>query len=228
MTHGRGLPRPRICLQLYLAIALALAVLLGLAGANIKFAAETIRTAHRVQGKGLQALVRVGRAEVLLSDLRRLVDAASLAPTRQSVAAAAAAYQVNSGELAELLRTLEPAPADALSRRFEVATAQASAVFAHALSSGGERAIAASRYATSSDDLERRISRVRQALLGAADARLDELAARAGLLIVCILAAAGIACLLIGPLGLFMLRRVLQRIGAVGTALARLARNAAI
>jgi hypothetical protein len=226
MTHGLGLPRPRICLQLYFAIALALAVLLGLAGANIKFAAETIRTAHRVQGKGLQALVRVGRAEVLLSDLRRLVDAASLAPTRQSVAAAA--YQVNSGELAELLRTLEPAPADALSRRFEVATAQASAVFAHALSSGGERAIAASRYATSSDDLERRISRVRQALLGAADARLDELAARAGLLIVCILAAAGIACLLIGPLGLFMLRRVLQRIGAVGTALARLARNAAI
>jgi hypothetical protein len=134
MTHGLGLPRPRICLQLYFAIALALAVLLGLAGANIKFAAETIRTAHRVQGKGLQALVRVGRAEVLLSDLRRLVDAASLAPTRQSVAAAA--YQVNSGELAELLRTLEPAPADALSRRFEVATAQASAVFAHALSSG--------------------------------------------------------------------------------------------
>jgi len=138
MTHGLGLPRPHISLKLYLAIALALAVWLGLAGANIKFAAETIRAAHHVQGKGLQALVRVGRAEVLFSDLRRLVDAASLAPTRQSVEAAAAAYQVNSGELAELLRTLEHAPADALSRRFEVVTAQASAVFAYALSSGGE------------------------------------------------------------------------------------------
>jgi len=86
-----GCRGPRISLNLYLAIALALAVLLGLAGAHIKFAAETIRAAHRVHGKGLQALV----------------DAASLAPTRQSVAAAAAAYQVISGELAELLRTLE-------------------------------------------------------------------------------------------------------------------------
>jgi hypothetical protein len=75
-----GCRGPRISLNLYLAIALALAVLLGLAGAHIKFAAETIRAAHRVQGKGLQALGRVGRAEVLLSDLRRLVDAASLGP----------------------------------------------------------------------------------------------------------------------------------------------------
>jgi HAMP domain-containing protein len=43
--------------------------------------------------------------------------------------------------------------------------------------------------------------------------------------IVWILAGAGIAGVLIGPLGLFWLRRVLKRIGAVGAALARLARN---
>src|SRR5262249_26561302 len=71
----------------------------------------------------------------------------------------------------------------------------------------------------------RRIAAERQARSEATQARLDELAARAGLLIVWILAAAGVAGLLIGPLGLIMLRRVLKRIGAVGAALARLARN---
>jgi HAMP domain-containing protein len=225
MAHGPGLPRPRISLQLYLAIALTLAVLCGLAGANIKFAAETIAAAHRVQAKGLQPIVRLGRAEALLKEMRRLVDTAAAAASAQAVEIAAAAYHVNRREFAELLRTVEHAPADALSRRFEVVTAQAEAVFAQALSSSSEGVIAASRYAASSDDLARRIAGERQARVNAAEAGLDQLAARAGLLIVWILAAAGVAGLLIGPLGLIMLRRVLQRIGAVGMALARLARN---
>jgi diguanylate cyclase (GGDEF)-like protein len=225
MAHGFGLPRPRISLQLYLAIALTLAVLCGLAGANIKFAAATIAAAQRVQGTGLEPIVRLGHAETLLTEMRRLVDAATLAANTQAVKTAAETYHDHRRAFAALLGSVEPAPADALSRRFEVVTAQADAVFANALSRGGEGAIAASRYAASSDDLGRRIASERQARVNAAEAGLDQLATRARLLIVWILAAAGVAALLVGPLGLITLRRVLKRIGAVGVALARLARS---
>lgn len=63
------------------------------------------------------------------------------------------------------------------------------------------------------------------ARINAAEAGLDRLGAKARVQIVWILAGAGIAGVLIGPLGLCLLRRVLKRIGAVGAALARLARN---
>jgi diguanylate cyclase (GGDEF)-like protein len=215
------LPRPRISAQLYIAIVLTVAVLCGLAGVSIKFAGETIAAAQRIHARGLKPIVLLARAEVLLEENRRLVDAARLG----AAAAQVQAYQANNAELAQLLQTLGYASSDPLSRRSEVAAAQGGAVFALARAAGGEGAVAASRYATSSDDLRRRVGLERQQRIDAAEAGLDRLGAKARVQIVWILAGAGIAGVLIGPLGLFLLRRVLKRIGAVGAALARLARN---
>jgi PAS domain-containing protein len=134
-------------------------------------------------------------------------------------------YQANNAELGRLLQGLGHAASAPRSRRFEVAAAQGNAVFGLARAAGGEGAIAASRYATSSDDLRRRIGFERQQRINAAETGLDRLGAKARVQIVWILAGAGIAGMLIGPLGLFLLRRVLKRIGAVGAALARLARH---
>jgi hypothetical protein len=55
------------------------------------------------------------------------------------------------------LRRLGYAPSEPLSRRFEVTTGQGGAVFGLARAAGGEGAIAASRYASSSDNLRRRV-----------------------------------------------------------------------
>ena len=219
------LPRPRISAQLYIAIVLTVAVLCGLAGLSIKFAGETIAVAQRIPTRGLEPIVLLARAEVLLEENRRLVDAAMLGAAAAAAAAQVQTYQANNAELARLLQRLGYAASAPLSRRFEVAAAQGDAVFGLARTASGEGAIAASRYATSSDDLRRRIGLERQQRINAAEAGLDRLGAKARVQIVWILAGAGIAGVLIGPLGLFLLRRVLKRIGAVGAALARLARN---
>jgi diguanylate cyclase (GGDEF)-like protein len=222
MPRIRALPRPAISAQLYIAIILTVAVLCGLAGVSIKFAGETIAAAQRLQGRGLEPIVLFARAEVLLEENRRLVDAARLGP---AAAAQIQTYQANSAELAQLLHRLGYAPSDPLARRFEVAAAQGGAAFGLVGAGNGEGAIAAWRYATSAQDLRRRVGIERQQRIDAAEAGLYRLGAKARVQIVWILAGAGIAGVLIGPLGLFLLRRVLKRIGAVGGALARLARN---
>jgi len=117
------LPRPRISAQLYIAIVLTVAVLCGLAGVSIKFAGETIAAAQRIHARGLKPIVLLARAEVLLEENRRLVDAAMLGPAAAAAAAQVLAYQANSAELTRLLQRLGYAPSDPLSRRFEVASA---------------------------------------------------------------------------------------------------------
>jgi diguanylate cyclase (GGDEF)-like protein len=218
-----ALLRPRISAQLYLAIVLTVVVLCGLAGVGIKFAGETIAAAHRIHAKGLAPIVLLARAEVLLEENRRLIDAAVLGGA--AAAAQVQPYQANSAELAQLLLGLGYAASDPLSRRFEVTTAQGGAVLELVRAGGGEGIIAASRYASSNDDLRRRVGLERQQRVYAAEAGLDRLGAKARVQIGWILAGAGIAGVLIGPLGLLVLRQVLKRIGAVGAALARLARN---
>ena len=222
MPRIRALPRPAISAQLYIAIILTVAVLCGLAGVSIKFAGETIAAAQRLQGRGLEPIVLFARAEVLLEENRRRVDAARLGP---AAADQLQTYQANSAGLAQLLHRLGYAPSDPLARRFEVAAAQGGAAFGLGGAGTNEGAIAASRYATSAQDLRRRVGVERQQGIDAAEADLYRLGAKARVQIVWILVGAGIAGVLIGPLGLFLLRRVLKRIGAVGGALARLARN---
>jgi diguanylate cyclase (GGDEF)-like protein len=223
MPRKLALLRPRISAQLCLAIVLTVVVVCGLAGVGIKFAGETIAAAHRIHARGLAPIVLLARAEVLLEENRRLIDAAALGGA--AAAAQVPPYQANSAELAQLLVGLGYAPSDPLSRRFEVTTAQGGAVLELARAGGGEGTIAAQRYASSNDDLRRRIGLERQQRVDVAEAGLDRLGAKARVQIGWILAGAGIAGVLIGPLGLLVLRRVLKRIGAVGSALARLARN---
>jgi len=65
------LPRPRISAQLHIAIVLTMAVLCGLAGVSIKFAGETIAAAQRIHARGLEPIVLLARAEVLLEENRQ-------------------------------------------------------------------------------------------------------------------------------------------------------------
>src|SRR5262245_6597555 len=117
MPRHLALPHPAISAQLYLAIILTVAVLCGLAGVSLKFAGETIAAAHRIEGKGLAPIVLLARAEVLMAENRRLVDAAVLGAAAPAAAAQLQAYQANNAELAQLLNRLGYAPTDPLARR---------------------------------------------------------------------------------------------------------------
>ena len=219
-----GLARPRILVQLYTAIVLTLAVLCTLAGVTIRYACETVVAVRHLNDRELGPAVLFSRAEALLADNRRLVEAA-VAPIRgQAAESAVHAYQTNSIDLTALVQNLGYAPSHPLSRRLEVVTSQGAVVFALAQAEG-RQAIAASQYATSCDDLRGRIAVERQQRVDAAEARLNQLTTQSRILIAWILAGASIAGLLTGPLGLFLLRRVLKRIQAVGASLGRLARN---
>ena len=81
-------------------------MLCGLAGVSIKFAGDTIAAAQRIQARGLEPIVLLARAEVLLEENRRLIDAAMLSATAPAAGAQIQAYQANSAELARLLQSL--------------------------------------------------------------------------------------------------------------------------
>jgi hypothetical protein len=132
------LPRPRIATQHYIAIVLTVAVLCGLAGLSITFAGETIAVAQRIQTRGLEPIVLLARAEVLLEENGRLVDAAMLEAAAAAAAAQVQTYQANNAELGRLLQRLGYAASAPRSRRFEVAAAQGNAVFGLARAAGGE------------------------------------------------------------------------------------------
>ena len=144
MSTGFGLARPRISVQLYTAIVLTLAVLCTLAGVTIRYAYETIVAVRHLNDRELGPAVLFSRAEVLLAENRRLVEAAVAPIGGQAAASAVHTYQTNSIDLTALLQKLGYAPSHPLSRRLEVVSSQGAAVFALARAEGGQQAIARS------------------------------------------------------------------------------------
>src|SRR5437773_105211 len=83
----------------------------------------------------------------------------------------------------------------------------------------------AAEYALSMQNLQHQVSAERQRRSRAGAEVLEDIASSARTLITWVCAAAAVSGLLIGPIGLLLLRRVLSRLQGVGTALLRLARN---
>jgi diguanylate cyclase (GGDEF)-like protein len=80
-------------------------------------------------------------------------------------------------------------------------------------------------YAAASENLQKGLAGERQRRTLDAKVALDEMAVSSRTLITWVCAAAAITGLLIGPVGLLLLRRVLARLQGIGWALLRLARN---
>ena len=156
------LPRPRISAQVYIAIVLTGGGVVRACGPQHQVRRRDDRCRATDTGEGLEAIVLLARAEVLLEENRRLVDAAILGAAAAAAAAQVQTYQASNAELARLLRRLGYAASAPLSAPLRVAAAQGDAVFGLALTASGEGAIAASRYATSSDDPRHRIGLERQ------------------------------------------------------------------
>jgi PAS domain-containing protein len=225
MLARLGLPSPQIATKLYGTIALFLALICALAGAMIHFAVHTGEAANRFRDDNVGSMVLATHVEVLIEQHRRLVAVAPFASdaTRQSDEQA---YRELSARIGGLLERAELFRAAKLHTRFAMLNSYGAAVFDLARAQEREKAIAAAaRYATAAEDLGRDVVGERQRRVAVAERGLESLAANARSLVTWVCAAAAVTGLLIGPLGLLLLRRVLSRLQGIASALFRLARN---
>ena len=203
-----GLPRPQIATKLYGTIAVMLAVVYVLAGATIRFAAETGQTSVWAHDVSLRAVEAAGQLEDTLDQLRRLVVTPPSAPAGEPPLWESAAFldlNRNAASYAAAMGLSEKHPLSA-----KLADLQRDGALVLALVSdqrSADAAAAAQRYAEASEDLSRSIVAERQrktreaAEIPDQDCRQFQLPYHLGF------AAAAASGLVIGPIGLLLLRR---------------------
>jgi len=226
MFDRLGLPRPQIATKLYGAIALTLAVVYLLAAGIIHFASQTEDAVALIRQDALQAVRLSHDLESSLERQRQLVASAPLDFAADASARDEQAFATENTQIAALLARMGPDYERKLAKPFADLAAQGTSVFELARMRRPEQASAdVARYADAARDLQRALAAERQQRTLAADAALDGMAARSRTLIAWVCAAAAVTGLLIGPVGLLLLRRVLARLQGIGSALLRLARN---
>jgi diguanylate cyclase (GGDEF)-like protein len=228
MLDRLGLPRPRIATTLYGAIALTLVVVFGLAATAIQVASRTEDTVTWVQRDALQDGLLSLDLEAALEQQRQLIARAhaSQAAGATSIELAAASYGQLSGQIAALLERMGHKPNRKLADRLASLErrGKASLQSAHSRSTEEARA-AAEAFDTLALELQASLAADRRLRARSAEEALAEVAASSRRLIAWMCAAAALTGLVIGPLGLLLLRRMLARLQGVGSALLRLARN---
>ena len=217
-----GLPQPQIATKLYGAIALTLAVVYVLAAVTIQFATQTGDVIARFREQTVGIVMLATRLETLIEQNRSLIASVTAAPDP----ADERTYGTHNEEIAALMARLGYGPSHSLSEQFTTLVHDGAQVFDLARRQMPEQATAASgRYVASAEALKREVLAERQRQAHQAEADLDQLASNSRSLITRVCAAAAIAGLLIGPIGLFFLHRVLARLQGIRSALLRLARN---
>jgi diguanylate cyclase (GGDEF)-like protein len=226
MLDRLGLPRPQIATKLYGAIALTLAVVYGLATATTQFASRTEQGAAWVQQEALQAVMLASEIEAAVEQQRQLVGALLDAPDRSTRARDERTYHERNGKIAALIERMGLSPTHKLPEAFATLEQRGALVFEFASGRRLEQAAAAAgQFAQTATDMQRSLAAERNQRARAAEEVLHNIAERARSLITWVCAAAAVSGLLIGPIGLWLLRRVLARLQGIGWALLRLARN---
>ena len=225
MLERLGLPRPQIATKLYGAIALALAVVYLLGAATIQFAGRTEEVAGWIREEGLQRVVLAQEAEASLEQQRGLVKAAAFAREHDAIERDERTYRDRTAKFAALMPRMGYRPTHSFAERFAALEQQGALAFGFARLQLPEQArAAAAQFAAAAEGLQRDLATERQHRMQALDAALLNIAASSRSLIAWVCAAA-VTGLLIGPMGLLLLRRVLGRLQGIGWALLRLARH---
>jgi diguanylate cyclase (GGDEF)-like protein len=226
MLDRLGLPRPQIATKLYGAIALSLAVVYLLAAATIQFAGRTEEAVGWIHEEGLQTLVLSQEVEASLEQQGQLAISAPSAADDAAIERDERTYRDRNARIAALLARVGYRPTHNVTEGFAALEQQGALVFALARRHLPEQAsAAAAQFAAAAQDLRRGVAAERQQRQRAVAVALDNIAASSRSLIAWVCAAAAITGLLIGPMGLLLLRRVLARLQGIGWALLRLARN---
>ena len=226
MIERLRLPHPQIATKLYGAIALILAVVYVLAAAATNFAGRTEEAVRQFQGDGLGVVLLSASLEVGLEQQRRVVTTAPFLSdwgTRQQDERTFADLTV---QIPMLMQGMGYGPSHELSQQYADIAQLGAMVLAFVRDERLYQAsVMAAQYAQSMQDFQRQVAAERQRRSRAGEAVLENVASSSRALVTWVCAAAAVSGLLIGPIGLLLLRRVLSRLQGIGTALVRLARN---
>jgi diguanylate cyclase (GGDEF)-like protein len=223
MLARLGFPAPRLATKLYCALGFFLACVCALAFATVQFAGETEAAISRLRTEGLANVASAGRLQVLLEQHRRLVAVAALSGGDSQREQLLRDVGNTIGGIADGIALDRD---EKLSARFALLASYGAAVFDLARDGNVDEArAAASRYSSAADGFALDILAESNRRSGATEAALGVLAEQARSLITSVSAGVALIGLVVGPLGLFFLRRMRTRLEAIATALIRLSRN---
>ena len=226
MLDRLGLPRLQIATKLYGAIALTLAVVYLLAAGTIHFASRTEEAAAWIQGEALKTVVLSHELEVSVARQQRLVLSAASARDLEAISRDERDYRSRNGEVAPLIPQMGFKREHKVSEAFAAFENQGAWVFELALQGRRDEAgAAAAEFVAAAETLQNSLAAERRQRVQNAEDALRNIKASARMLITWVCAAAAVTGLLVGPIGLLLLRRVLARLQGIGWALLRLARN---
>jgi diguanylate cyclase (GGDEF)-like protein len=226
MIERLRLPRVQIATKLYGAIALILAVVYVLAAAATNFASRTEEAVRRFQADSLAVVLLASNLEVALEQQRRLVTTAPFLSDQGTRQQDERTFGDLTTQIPALMQQMGYGPSHKLSQQF----ADLAQLGAMALAFVGDERLyqasaMAAQYAQSMQDFQRQIAAELQRRSRAGEAVLENVATSSRALVTWVCAAAAVSGLVIGPIGLLLLRRVLSRLQGIGSALVRLARN---
>jgi diguanylate cyclase (GGDEF)-like protein len=220
------LPRFSIAGKLYGAIALTLIVVYALAAGTARFASETEQRVAWVEDEVLKAMSLISDIEAGLDRQRELIASLPGEPNAEARARSKQAFEDLAAKISGSLAVMDSSAADELSPLFASLRSDAAGVFRFGGKSEHDAALAAAgQFARTAVALEQNITTLRQRRERAATAMLQDLRQRASALVRWVAVAATISGLIIGPIGLWLLSRVLTRLQGAAYALLRLARN---
>jgi diguanylate cyclase (GGDEF)-like protein len=226
MIERLRLPHPQIATKLYGAIALILAVVYVLAAAATNFAGRTEEAVRQFQGDGLGVVLLSANLEVALEQQRGLVTTAPFLSDWRTRQQDEQTFADLTAQIPVLMQAMGYSPSHKLSQQYADLAQLGAMVLAFVRDERLYQAsVLAAQYAQSMQDLQRQVAGERQRRSRAGEAVLENVASSSRALVTWVCAAAAVSGLLIGPIGLLLLRRVLSRLQGIGTALVRLARN---
>ena len=226
MIERLRLPHPQIATKLYGAIALILAVVYVLAAAATNFAGRTEEAVRQFQGDGLGVVLLSASLEVGLEQQRRVVTTAPFLSDWGTRQQDERTFADLTAQIPVLMQGMGYGPSHELSQQYADLAQLGAMVLAFVRDERLYQAsVMAAQYAQSMQDFQRQVAAERQRRSRAGEAVLENVASSSRALVTWVCAAAAVSGLLIGPIGLLLLRRVLSRLQGIGTALVRLARN---
>jgi hypothetical protein len=210
MIERLRLPHPQIATKLYGAIALILAVVYVLAAAATNFAGRTEEAVRQFQGDGLGVVLLSASLEVGLEQQRRVVTTAPFLSDWGTRQQDERAFADLTAQIPALMQGMGYGPSHELSQQYADLAQLGAMVLAFVRDERLYQAsVMAAQYAQSMQDFQRQVAAERQRRSRAGEAVLENVASSSRALVTWVCAAAAVSGLLIGPIGLLLLRRVL-------------------
>jgi len=229
----RLLPRRLgLAAKLYLLAALSTLAVAILAGSSLHFARVTEAAAAQLSGKAFKTVENSALLQSLLAQHRQIIESAPAEVDRNRLEASQRAFIEKSSELFALIKRIGHDEDDTIARQLEtqindglpLLVKAGQEVMFYAYNFAQDKALeSAAAYARVADELEDQIHHYRSHQIAAANATVSALFDSARALLFWVSTSAFVALVMIGPLGLAVMRSVLGRLDRITRYMTRLA-----